>query len=598
MNYRADIQILRGVSVILVVLFHLGFSSIQSGFLGVDVFFVISGFLMAVLYTNSDISSFYLRRARRLLPAYYATILFTLVFSYIFTTPNETSQVDTQVKYALGFLSNIGFWMQNSYFSNSNFNPLLHLWSLGVEIQFYLIVPVLYWFFQKLRGGFWLILIGSMISCFFIVSISPKTSFFMMPLRLWEFLIGYGVAHFLTNKGNIKLLNYKWLGLLGLLIVFIIPLFSVNGEVLNAVQGHPGLFALLVTLATAVVLALGIPDVIEESVIAKLLEKIGKYSYSIYLAHFPVIVIYLSKPFEGTNLAIPTLKDGFILFVLICISSALLYYFFEHKRLKINIKTYAAYATALLITATVTLPNLKNQFYTQEELAIFDANLDRGDFRCGEVYQRLESFITSCDLTESVKNPTESIMLVGNSHSDSIKDSFKDLAVRNNIKLYIPISNTFLTKGLARPKSIVNDAINNNVTKIVIHSSPNSISKETIIELIQLSKEAQIKVFFIEPVPVWETKIPPYMYAKMHGLNVHKIQQDKNDYLKSNHEELSFIRSIESSNFKTVPIVEYFCDPNCIYASNEGKPLYFDSHHLTITGSHKLSKALIEIIND
>lgn len=269
MNYRADIQILRGVSVILVVLFHLGFSSIQSGFLGVDVFFVISGFLMAVLYTNSDISSFYLRRARRLLPAYYATILFTLVFSYIFTTPNETSQVDTQVKYALGFLSNIGFWMQNSYFSNSNFNPLLHLWSLGVEIQFYLIVPVLYWFFQKLRGGFWLILIGSMISCFFIVSISPKTSFFMMPLRLWEFLIGYGVAHFLTNKGNIKLLNYKWLGLLGLLIVFIIPLFSVNGEVLNAVQGHPGLFALLVTLATAVVLALGIPDVIEESVIAK-----------------------------------------------------------------------------------------------------------------------------------------------------------------------------------------------------------------------------------------------------------------------------------------------------------------------------------------
>ena len=97
MNYRADIQILRGVSVILVVLFHLGFSSIQSGFLGVDVFFVISGFLMAVLYKSSDISGFYLRRARRLLPAYYATIFFTLLFTYFLTTPNETTQVDTQV---------------------------------------------------------------------------------------------------------------------------------------------------------------------------------------------------------------------------------------------------------------------------------------------------------------------------------------------------------------------------------------------------------------------------------------------------------------------------------------------------------------------
>ncbi|MDN5566628.1 MAG: acyltransferase, partial [Psychrobacter sp.] len=138
MNYRVDVQVLRGIAVVLVVLFHLGFSSIKSGFLGVDVFFVISGFLMAVLYDKNDIPKFYLRRAKRLLPAYYATIFFTLIFAYLLTTPNETAQVSSQAKYAIGFASNLGFWAQNSYFSKTEFNPLLHLWSLGVEMQFYL----------------------------------------------------------------------------------------------------------------------------------------------------------------------------------------------------------------------------------------------------------------------------------------------------------------------------------------------------------------------------------------------------------------------------------------------------------------------------
>lgn len=139
MQYRADIQILRGISVLLVVLFHLGFSSFQSGFLGVDVFFVISGFLMAVLYNHNDVKGFFRRRALRLLPAYYVTIISTVILSTLFVTRNESVQVFEQAYFGSIFASNIGFWFENSYFSNSAFNPLLHLWSLGVEIQFYLI---------------------------------------------------------------------------------------------------------------------------------------------------------------------------------------------------------------------------------------------------------------------------------------------------------------------------------------------------------------------------------------------------------------------------------------------------------------------------
>lgn len=598
MNYRADIQVLRGVSVILVVLFHMGFSSIQSGFLGVDVFFVISGFLMAVLYKNSDISGFYLRRAKRLLPAYYATIFFTIVFAYLFTSPYETIQVNNQVKYAIPFLSNIGFWLQDSYFSNAYFNPLLHLWSLGVEIQFYIIVPILYWFFSKLKIGFWLVLLSSMTLCFVMVYLSPKTSFFMMPLRIWEFLIGYGVAHYLTNQGNIKSSKYSWVGFLGLVIVFIIPLFSINGETRNVISGHPGLLALLVSLATSLVLAFGVPSFIEQSNISKLLERIGKYSYSIYLAHFPVIVIYLSEPFKGTNLAIPSLNDGIIIFALICIASLLLYYFFEFKRPKITTQKYAAYASLLLLFLVSALPFIKNKSYSERELAIFNANLDRGSFRCGEVYQKLERFITSCDLTSNIKNPKESIMLVGNSHSDSIKDHFKELAIHNNTKLFIPISNTFLNKGQSRPEIVVNDAIENKVTKIIIHSSPDSISNETILDVIKLSKQVGIKVYFIEPVPDWETQIPSYMYDKMNNNIEYLIRQTKDDYLTKNAEQLSFVRSITDANFKSIPIVDYFCNPNCDYASDTGMPFYFDSHHLTVTGSQQLTEVFIKILEN
>lgn len=598
MNYRADIQVLRGVAVVLVVLFHLGFSSIKSGFLGVDVFFVISGFLMAVLYTNSDISGFYLRRAKRLLPAYYATIFFTIIFTYLLTTPNETAQLNTQVKYAIPFLSNIGFWLQDSYFSNAHFNPLLHLWSLGVEIQFYLIVPLLYWFFTKFKVNYWLLVISSLVLCFIMVALSPKTSFFLLPFRLWEFLIGYGVAHYLTNQGNIKYSKYKWLGLLGLIIVFIIPLFSVNGEARSAINGHPGLLALLVTLATAVVLAFGIPSLIERSYVAKLLEKIGKYSYSIYLAHFPVIVIYLSTPFGGTNLIISTLKDGVILFTLICVTSALLYYFFEYKRSKFSIKNYALSASILLVGLIAVLPSIQSKFYSEKELLIFNASSDRGAFRCGKIFQKLESFITSCDLTNDINNPKESIMLVGNSHSDSIKETFTELAIKHNTKLFIPISNTFLSTGTARPEAIINDAIENKVNKIVIHSSPDSISNATISEVIELSKPVGIRVYFIQPVPTWDESIPAYMYQELKGENTPSVQQTKDDYLNDNFEQTKFLRSINDDNFTLFPIVDYFCTPECHYASSSGKPLYFDSHHLTITGGKRLSPVFIKILND
>ena len=598
MNYRADIQVLRGVAVVLVVLFHLGFSSIKSGFLGVDVFFVISGFLMAVLYNKNDIPKFYLRRAKRLLPAYYATIFVTLIFAYLLTTPNETKQVSDQAKYAIGFASNLGFWAQNSYFSKAEFNPLLHLWSLGVEMQFYLIVPLLYWMFSKNKFTFLLILVGSLVSCFVVVGVSPKTSFFMLPFRLWEFLIGYGAAYYFTNQGNVKLTNYRWLGLTGLIIVFIIPLFSVNGEAISAINGHPGLFALLVALSTASVLIFGIPSLIEKSIASRILERLGKYSYSIYLAHFPIIVIYLSKPFSGTNLNIPTLIDGVIIIVLIVLASAILYYFFEHKRLKISVTKLIVGSSVTLVLSVMILPIIQNKFYSQEEQLIFGAFSDRSTYRCGKLIRVLEPRAISCDLTSEIDEPKQRVMLVGNSHSDSIKTSFVKVSKANQSKLFFMVSNTPLMNGDISVKGVVDEAIKKGVDKIVLHFKGSSISNETINEIIEKSQIAGIKVYFIEPVPEWEESVPVTMYDAIHEENYKAKKQTKIDYLNKNALQINFVRAIKKDNFLAIPIVDYFCNSDCIYASSDGKPFYFDDDHLTITGSEKIRDVFDKILLD
>ncbi|MEO9632721.1 MAG: acyltransferase [Sulfitobacter sp.] len=293
---------MRGVAVVLVVLFHLNAPYFDHGFLGVDAFFVISGFLMAILYQKGKVRDFYKCRASRLLPAYFATIILTLVISAYVTLPSEHSQVVEQGVFASVFLPNIGFWLQNSYFSKAEFNPLLHLWSLGVEIQFYLIVPLLAWLHRRSYRLSALLLLGSMAGAFLLVNVSPKTAFFMMPFRAWQFLLVAGVAWYLSSARGLPY-SIPWLGMTALILLLGITIaYPVDGQLPDPIFGHPGLAALLITLATACVLAFGLPDSFERSIPGLILRKLGDWSYSIYLAHFPVIVLALYVPFSGTIL--------------------------------------------------------------------------------------------------------------------------------------------------------------------------------------------------------------------------------------------------------------------------------------------------------
>lgn len=581
MQKRNDIQILRALAVIFVVLFHLEVAGIESGFLGVDVFFVVSGFLMAILYKTGETKKFFERRAKRLLPAYFTTVAITLIASIFIVLPSELGQVATQSIYSIFFANNFGFWMQNSYFSKTDFNPLLHLWSLGVEIQFYLIVPLLVWFFRKSKIFLPLVLIGSFLSCIFIVGISPKTSFFMMPLRIWEFLIGFVIAYYLTNEGNIKTQNYQWLGLIGLIVLCAIPFIRVDGQSLNRLEAHPSFYALLVCFATSLVLSCGLPKVLQESSFGNFLAKIGDYSYSIYLVHFPIIVLYLYEPFSGTILYPENYVDKAILLGLIIVTSVLMHRYVETRRINSASKVYATSLVSilLLVGGTKIAPSI---MYNQNDQNIFAGLNDRAVYRCGKIVRITNPTAISCKINE--ESFDRSVLLVGNSHADSIKQAFAEVASTHKMNTYFMVSNTPLMDSSVTPKTMINEAIKLDIRHIVLHYKSKSLKVDILEEVLHLAEEKGIKVDLILPVPEYEDSIPKLLY-----LNQFK-SINKQKYLSENTEYFAQINVLKNQYqiFTAYDVYNVLCQSDCAIKSSDNKPYYFDSHHLTLTGAQQL----------
>lgn len=589
MEFRADIQILRGLAVAFVVLFHLETAGLSSGFLGVDVFFVVSGFLMAILYKTGQTKKFFERRAKRLIPAYFATVILTFLASLFIVLPSELGQVVTQSIYSLFFANNIGFWMQNSYFSKSDFNPLLHLWSLGVEIQFYLIVPLLVWIFRKSKILLPLAILCSFAACIFIVGISPKTSFFMMPLRMWEFLIGFATAYYFTINGSVKYKNLNTIGLVGLVILIAIPFMNVDGQSLDRMLGHPSLYALGVCIATAVIIAFGLPKLITKSFIGKVFAKIGDYSYSIYLVHFPIIVLYLYEPFSGTKLYPEQYSDKIILLIIIAIASILMHKFIETRRINNIMKLYGVSLTSLVVLtgATKVTPSI---MYSEREQNIFSGLTDRAPYRCGKLMRITNPRDISCKLND--EDFDKSVLLVGNSHADSIKKSFQEIASKSRFNTYFLVSNTPLIDSSVTPKSLINEAVNRKINRIVLHYSPNSLKVEKLTEVLELAQNRNIKVDLILPVPIYDEPIPKLLF-----LNKSKIY-DVNTYLSQNAKYFEQLNTLKSKYnlFSYFEIHQQLCNPSCEISTVDGRPYYFDNDHLTLTGAKKLQPVFEKIL--
>lgn len=292
LKYRPEIDGLRAIAVLPVILFHAGFEVFSGGYVGVDVFFVISGYLITTILIDAieqnsfSLFDFYERRARRILPALFFVMTACIPFAWVWMLPSQMEDFSQSLIAVTLFVSNFLFWLESGYFeSAAEEKPLLHTWSLAVEEQYYLVFPIfllLGWRLGRDRF-FWLIAIMSLFS----LSLAewgsryfPSANFFLAPMRAWELFAGSMVAVLIKKRG---IQSNQWMSMLGLLgIGFAIFTYSASTP-------FPSVWALFPVIGTVLIILHG--D--QRTVVGRMLTfkgfvGIGLVSYSAYLWHQPL----------------------------------------------------------------------------------------------------------------------------------------------------------------------------------------------------------------------------------------------------------------------------------------------------------------------
>jgi peptidoglycan/LPS O-acetylase OafA/YrhL len=301
-GYRPDVDGLRAIAVMAVVLFHAGFESLAGGFVGVDVFFVISGYLITGILLRQvergefSARRFYVRRFRRLFPAVGATTFLTLLFGLFILTPEQFENLGASTLAATFSLSNVFFWLDSGYFSASAWTkPLLHTWSLGVEEQFYLVWPALLiglsiWARKAARP--WLVWAGigsigtvSFIACVATLPYHPSATFYLMPFRMFEFALG-AAALFAERRLPAKGLAAT--------VAFLVGAAAVAGSIafMRESVPFPGVAALPVAMGTALLIWAGGTGRRGAILRSAPMVRLGRMSYSVYLVHWPIAVYW------------------------------------------------------------------------------------------------------------------------------------------------------------------------------------------------------------------------------------------------------------------------------------------------------------------
>ena len=309
MNYRPDIDGLRAIAVLGVVLFHLDILGFSGGYIGVDVFFVISGYLITTIITGKakkgefSLSEFYIRRVRRLLPPLIATVAVTFLAAMFILTPYDAIHFSKSAVASLLSLSNIVFYLEADYWdSASELKPLLHTWSLGVEEQFYLFWPALVLVLLKLNSRIPFAISITVISilggvlCVWFTAIDQSAAFYLLPFRVFQFSIG-ALA---IPIGQVVWKDRKLLGEWTSSIFLIVGLILIVGSIysMGEASKFPGWLVFFPTIGAMFVLLAGAGTIPSNSSLSKLVLAnplsvwIGRASYSMYLVHWPIISLW------------------------------------------------------------------------------------------------------------------------------------------------------------------------------------------------------------------------------------------------------------------------------------------------------------------
>jgi peptidoglycan/LPS O-acetylase OafA/YrhL len=448
MKYRRDIDGLRAFAVALVIAFHAGFTAISGGFIGVDIFFVISGYLItSIIWTQLSqgkfsFGYFYIRRIRRILPALFFIVASTLPLSWLLLLPHELESFLKSVIATLFFVSNIFFWNEVGYFDiTADLKPLLHTWSLSVEEQFYLIYPLiisLAWGLSKKTAIIFLIVaaIFSFLSSLitftspqFLHRITePSASFFLLTGRLWELLLGGGLAIFMIeNKSKLLLMKQsvkEVFGLLGILVIILASFFYLKDA--SFTWAHILLGALGASL---IIIFCDQNTLVGRFLSGKVLSGLGLLSYSAYLWHQPIFALYRVYSIEtpSTNVML------FLCFLIIPISY-LSWRFIEIPFRNDSIgnsrffKTISIVGLIIISVSFSLLYRNDTDRYASSELEVV------GDFALRNAYVwekknqlNLSSFIDG--------HSAEKVLIIGDSYSGDLINAVIEVNNSNNLSI-------------------------------------------------------------------------------------------------------------------------------------------------------------------
>ena len=632
-KYREEVDGLRGLAVLGVIFYHAEIlinnkNIFSGGFLGVDIFLVVSGFLITRIINNEYLyektftfKNFYERRIRRLVPALLIVIILSTIFAYFILLPNQFIYFLKSAFSSIFFFSNLFFHYTGESYGQSILTtiPLLHTWSLSLEEQFYIFYPaflILLFKYGKNKINISLIIL-LLISILFSLSINKNHgsfNFYMLPSRGWEFIVGGLLA---INEGK-KTYNFNnniknFLSFLGFFLILYSFIFFDN------VSEHPGYKTILPVFGTALILfSSHSKNYINIILSNKILKNLGLISYSLYLWHHP---IFSFSKIIGLN-------EHNILIKLLLFLVSIIFAYLSFKYVEgVFRKKYFSFNKILIFFSTTTasffllsyflipyqtknFPNITKDLYEKTWFTT------KQYFK--PCFQRKKYF---CEF--NVNSQNQNVYLVGDSIMASIQEELKINLLNKNLN-FIPMTNagcdfikrdqTISTTNICNNKIYElrkNKILETTNGTIIIHlnykKKLSNLEKKTFLNEINNFLELGHKIIFIYPIPHLEQNVSEEIYKIFKTSNEHLQNYLSNyenyisvDYLQfkkdSNHIS-KFLSSISHKNLYSIYPHNVFCSKKKCFGHSKNDIFYVDGSHLSKIGSNLVNKELLNIIN-
>lgn len=616
--YIPEIDSLRAIAVLSVVIYHAAESLAPGGFIGVDIFFVISGFVISRRYLDTllngseKISSFFIARIRRLAPSALLVLIISTLAAIILIKPADLLRFGNSLLAQPFYLQNFVFWVEGDYFSGAIKTPLLHTWSLAVEEQFYILFALTI-LLLRLRprlmlGVFVFFLVTSLLVGLALEPRSPKTVFYMVPTRIWEFLLGiltYIATVRLRWRPDLKTANF----ISGAAALYL----CVSALAFTKTAALPGLHSISAGLATAAFLFCSShwSGHLHLGFRHRNVMNIGKSSYAFYLWHWPPLTFFFFHTGEKANNL-----EGFAIMILAYAAAHLTVKYVEmpvRHRQVLNgtsplLKAMGSGSVIVILTGLLLVfSNGLLVRYPSEIRALLDAPNQRGNFRCAKSFVARNPGAELCPITKG-DTTSRKFLLLGDSHADVVKEAMAEVAQISDISLYLSVRNCDLGSygsfdfcSYDVLDDIIKQAQAKGITRVIAMSfwEPEKVSAEGLSNDLERLINAGFRVDVVETVPNHLNYNPLERADKfLNGseLDLSGISREEAEaqaLLLRGHFDLALEQF--SDKIHLWKPLEHLCNASECFYFEGGKALYLDSNHLTFKGASLLKPMFVDI---